>query len=302
MPKMLPQETLLDILAHLSGRDFDVLELVNRALGSLIAAKFDDVPRRVISLMFYEEHVMLTCPWDGWRHVAVMDMPQYLPRSVIAKMVFKSTGSTFTEEAYQALLPCRAHFAADVVCDFHSLSLFPLDILHRALTEVFICNKLIFAEHSSHTMHDLCGYMGEQDLTALPCFASCANLQIAHYDDAFFDANGALEWLLGTHTVAAGVKHLYVGVMDKDSWNDFLRPFIAAVEQQFIQATTPASFNVELSFFVGHGHGPNFGRTRERKNTGTNERLTVDVDMDIRHADGEPVRTKKVTIQRKPTA
>lgn len=59
---------------------------------------------------------------------------------------------------------------------------------------------------------------------------------------------------------------------------------------------------MELSFFVGHGHGPNFGRTRERKNTGTNERLTVDVDMDIRHADGEPVRTKKVTIQRKPTA
>ncbi|KAH7697663.1 hypothetical protein AAVH_35254, partial [Aphelenchoides avenae] len=99
---MLPQETLFDILADLNRRDFDVLELVNRALGSLIAAKFDDAPRRMISLMFYEEgHVMLTCPSDGWRRVPVIELPKYLPRSVVRKMVFKASASAITEEAYQ---------------------------------------------------------------------------------------------------------------------------------------------------------------------------------------------------------
>ncbi|KAH7691216.1 hypothetical protein AAVH_40272, partial [Aphelenchoides avenae] len=108
------------------------------------------------------------------------------------------------------LLACRAHFAADVVCDFHSLSWFPPDMLHRALTEVFICRTLVFAEPACHAIDELRRDRGDQDLAALPCFASCANLQIADYNDAFFDANGALDWLLGTHAVVAGLKRLTV--------------------------------------------------------------------------------------------
>ncbi|KAH7704407.1 hypothetical protein AAVH_28405 [Aphelenchoides avenae] len=298
---MLPQETLFDILAHLSGRDFDVLELVNRALGSLIAAKFDDAPRRMISLMFYEEGlVMLISPSHGWRRVPVVQLPRYLPRSIVTKMVFKAPYDTkavhsFTEEMYQALLPCRAHFAADAVCDFHSLSWFPPDILRRALTEVFICSSLVFAEP---TKHELRRVRGEQDLSALPCFASCTNLQIVHDADVFSDANGALEWLVGARAVATDVKHLSIS----NTCSDFLDAVVDAIEQQFIHATTPVSFNVELMCFVGRGPTPSVGRTRELVNVDTNEQLEVDVDKDVRKPNGEPAFKAKVIIRRMPTA
>lgn len=111
---MLPKETLLDILANLGRRDFDVLELVSRALGSLIAAKFNETPRRAVSLMFYEEgHVMATCPSVGWRRLLVIELPQHLPRSVIMKVTFKSLrGGTFTEEMYQGEESKQAHVRA----------------------------------------------------------------------------------------------------------------------------------------------------------------------------------------------
>lgn len=100
---MLPQETLCDILANLCRRDFDVLELINRALVSLISAKFNDALRRVISLMFYEEGlVMATCPSDGWRRLPIVELPRYLPRSVITKVNIKSgSDHALNEEMYQ---------------------------------------------------------------------------------------------------------------------------------------------------------------------------------------------------------
>ncbi|KAH7712965.1 hypothetical protein AAVH_19683 [Aphelenchoides avenae] len=301
---MLPTETLLDILASLNRRDFDVLELVNRALGSLIISQFNDAPRRLVSLMFFEEgRVMLISPSDGWRRVPVVELPEYLPRSVVTKMVFKApydakTMYSFTEEMYQALLPCRAHFAADAMCDFHSLSWFPPSIFHKALDEVFVCSSLVFAEPAAKVMQELRHVSDEQDLAALPCFASCTNLQIVHDTDVFSDANGALEWLLGTHGVASGGKHLSI----TNTCSGFLVAFVDAIEQQFIHATTPASFNVELLCFVGHSPTPAVGTTRELENVDTNEQLKVVVDTDVRKPNGEPAFKTKVIIRRKPTA
>ncbi|KAH7712969.1 hypothetical protein AAVH_19687 [Aphelenchoides avenae] len=313
--KMLPQETLCDILANLCRRDFDVLELINRALVSLISAKFNDALRRVISLMFYEEGlVMATCPSDGWRRLPIVELPRYLPRSVITKVNIKSgSDHALNEEMYQgenqwvgkrecdqALRPCRAHFAADAVCEFRWLSVFPPEMFYRALTEVFIFNTVVLAKLDSFFDHR--HYTDEQSLPALPCLANCANLQLDEYHSEFFDANGALEWLLGTHAATDSVKHLSIGEIGIDSWNDFLRPFIAAIEQQFLQATSPTSFNVELILFVGHSPAPDLGMTRELKNTDTNERLKVNVDTNVRKPSGEPALKTKVIIQRKPLA
>ncbi|KAH7662377.1 hypothetical protein AAVH_43662, partial [Aphelenchoides avenae] len=94
------------------------------------------------------------------------------------------------------LLPCRAHYASDAVCIFCSLSGFGANMLHRALTEVFTCNTLVFA-----------------------------------YYDERFDANAALEWLLHTHGVDGGMKHLRIGNVH-DKYSDvFPRVFIVAIEQ-----------------------------------------------------------------------
>ncbi|KAH7712964.1 hypothetical protein AAVH_19682 [Aphelenchoides avenae] len=298
--KVLPQETLLDILANLNRHGFDVLKLVNRALRSLICANASNAPRRLISLMFHEdEHVMATCPSDGLRRVPVIELPQYLPWSVIRKMIFRC-GHTLTEEQYQALRPCRAHFAAEAVCEFRGLSMFPPNILYRALTEVFMCSTLVLANFSSF-FHDR-DYTDEQSMPTLPCFANCGSLQIDEYHSEFFDAGGALEWLLGTHATTAGVKHLSIGEIHALYWDDFLRTFIAAIEQQFIHATTPTSFSVDLLFFVGHSPAPDVGTTREHENTDMNERLTIVVDTGVRKPSGEPALKTKVTIQRKPTA
>ncbi|KAH7672988.1 hypothetical protein AAVH_42533, partial [Aphelenchoides avenae] len=117
------------------------------------------------------------------------------------------------------LLACRAHLDADAVCDFHSLLYVP-SILRRALTELFMCNTLLFREFEYSALGDR--------LAALACIANCSTLRIAYYEEAFFDANGALEWLLGTHAVAAGVKHLYIGHIDAKYSDVFANAFIAA--------------------------------------------------------------------------
>lgn len=97
---MLPNDTLFDILADLRRRDLDALELVNRALGSLIPF-VPDAPRRVLSLTFNKKgYVQLTCSSDAFRRVPVVELPPYLPRSVITKMIFTSA-HTITEGTYQ---------------------------------------------------------------------------------------------------------------------------------------------------------------------------------------------------------
>lgn len=75
-------------------------------------------------------------------------------------------------------------------------------------------------------------YSGLGDsLAALPCVANCSTLRIAYYEEVFFDANGALEWLLGTHAVAAGVKHLSIRDIDAKYLGAFLNAFITAIVQ-----------------------------------------------------------------------
>ncbi|KAH7701987.1 hypothetical protein AAVH_30871 [Aphelenchoides avenae] len=295
---MLAQEILFDILSDLNRRDLDALELVNRALGSLITAKFDDAPWRVITVTFCEHgQVMLTCPSDGRRRVSASELPQYIPRSVIAKVVFR-WAHAFIERTYQALLPCRPHLAADAVCDFRSTYVFHPDILRRALTEVLTCSTFVFAEHSSSVMDELRLHMGVRQLAAFPCFANCANLQIAHFDDMFSGANGALKWLVGTHAVAAGVKRLSI----KNTKSSFLVAFVDGIEQQFIHATTPASFNVELMCVVRYGPAPAVGTTRELVNVNTNEKLRLRVDTKVRTPNGWTTSKTKVTIRRKAVA
>ncbi|KAH7701989.1 hypothetical protein AAVH_30873 [Aphelenchoides avenae] len=214
-----------------------------------------------------EGFAMLTCPSDGWRRVRVVELPQYLPRSVVRKMVFKSPYQdknvhSFTEEMYQALLPCRAHFAVDAVCDFHSFS--HPDTIHKAFTEVFMCRTSTSTSGNTLTL-------------------------TAHRVAAWHAC------------VSAGVKRLSIGEIHYLYWDTFLCPFIAAIEQQFIQATSPTSFNVDLLFFVGMNPAPNLGTTRELENIDTNEQLKVIVDADVRKPSGERAFKTKVTIQRKPT-
>ncbi|KAH7712971.1 hypothetical protein AAVH_19689 [Aphelenchoides avenae] len=295
---MLPQETLHDILADLNRRDLDALDLVNRTLRSLITSKFDDAPRRVITVAFCEHgQVMLTCPSDGRRRVSASELPQYLPRSVVKKVVFK-WAHAFIESTYQALLPCRAHLAADAVCDFRSTYVFHPDILRRALTEVLTCSTFVFAEHSSDVMHELRLHVGVRQLAAFPCFAGCANMQIAYFDDMFSGANGALKWLVGTHAVAAGVKRLSI----TNTKSSFLVAFVDAIEQQFIHATTPVSFIVELMCVVRYGPAPAVGTTRELVNVNTNEKLRLRVVTNVRTPNGWTSSKTKVTIRRKVIA
>lgn len=128
-----------------------------------------------------------------------------------------------------ALLPCRAHFVADAVCDFRSMSWLRSAVLRRAFTDAFMCHTLVFAEPTSSTIRHLRIYVGKRNIRALPCFANCANLQIERPHDLFSDANAALEWLLGTHGVARRVRHL--SIRETDYWAAFLRDFIVAVEQ-----------------------------------------------------------------------
>ncbi|KAH7712962.1 hypothetical protein AAVH_19680 [Aphelenchoides avenae] len=199
-----------------------------------------------------------------------------------------------------ALLPCRAHFAADAVCDLRSFSIFGPNIFHRALSELFMCNTLVFAFPDPG--NDFHRYGVERGLAALPCLADCAKLQIADYHRAFFDANGALEWLLGTHSATTSAKDLSIEEIDRYYWDDFPTAFIVAIEQQFIQATTPTSFNVDLLFFVGLGQRPDVGATRELENANTNEQLTIVVDTDVRKPNGKPSYKTKVAILRKPSA
>ncbi|KAH7712968.1 hypothetical protein AAVH_19686 [Aphelenchoides avenae] len=252
---MPPTTVLVSILGFLRRRDLDVLERVDRAFGAVVATHEKHLSRRSLSLMFFnEDGVSLISVRDAMKHVPAVEMPQYLPRSVITKMLFKSR--KWTEEMYQALIPCRAHLDADAAYDFQSLLYVP-NILRRALTELFMCNTL----------------------AALPCVANCSTLRIAYYEEVFFDANGALEWLLGTHAVAAGVKHLSIRDIDAKYLGAFLNAFITAIVQQFIQATTPASFTVELRF----------------SNTVTNEQLEVAVHVPDSF-------TKKVAIHRKSAA
>lgn len=90
-----------------------------------------------------------------------------------------------------------------------------------------MCRTLVFAEHTSAALTNLREHIGEQDLAALPCFANCANLQIAHFDAVFSDATGVLEWLLGTNAATAGAKHLSI----TETSVDFFVALDAAIKQ-----------------------------------------------------------------------
>lgn len=96
-------------------------------------------------------------------------------------------------------------------------------MLYRALTEVFMCSTLIFANFHS--------FFYEQSLTAFPCIANCASLHLDMYRREYFDADGALEWLLGSHGVDTVMKHLCIREMASENWVAFLVPFIVAIEQ-----------------------------------------------------------------------
>ncbi|KAH7704408.1 hypothetical protein AAVH_28406 [Aphelenchoides avenae] len=293
---MLPTTVLVNILGCLRRRDLDVLDLVDRAFAAVIATHENHLPRRSLSLTFFNEGgVSLVSYKDTMKHVQVVELPPYLSHSVITKMLFKSVGArSWTEEMYQALLQCRSHFAAGVLCDFRSLTVFPRDILDRSFTEMFTCSTLVFS-HADYAldMAELRRNEGDE-LATLPCIANCANLQIAHYEEAFFDANGAFEWLLGTHAASADVKHLSIGEIREKYRDVFARALIVAIEQQFIHAITTASFTVELRRSVELSPGPYVGTTRKLENTVTNEQLEVVVAVDA--------SKWKVTIERKPKA
>ncbi|KAH7704409.1 hypothetical protein AAVH_28407 [Aphelenchoides avenae] len=97
---MLPATVLVSILDCLRRRDLEVLELVDRAFGAIVATHVKHLPRRSLSLMLFNEGgVSLISVRDSMKHVPVVEMPQYLPRSVITKMLFKSR--KWTEEMYQ---------------------------------------------------------------------------------------------------------------------------------------------------------------------------------------------------------
>ncbi|KAH7712963.1 hypothetical protein AAVH_19681 [Aphelenchoides avenae] len=294
---MLPSTVLVNILGCLKRRDLDVLELVDRAFGAIIAVHEKYLPRRSLSLTFFNARaVSLVSFNDPVKHVLVEQMHRYLPRSVITKMLFESVRArTWTEEMYQAFLSCRAHLTADAACDFRSLAVFPPDILGRAFTEVFMCKTMVFSNVDCYfDSPEFQRYKDEQNLAALPCIAHCTNLRIANYHEALFDANGALEWLLGTHAAAAGLKRLSIEQIAEKYW-DFPSAFIVAIEQQFIHATTPTSFTLELRCSIQYPPGPDVGTTRVLENTVTKEQLEVVVDT--------PSAFKwKVTMQRKPAA
>lgn len=97
-----------------------------------------------------------------------------------------------------------------------------------------MCSTLVFSHRfEPFEMLELHHDGGEQrpQMIALPCVANCRNLQVARYHETLFDAKGTLEWLLGTHAAAAGVKHLFIGEVGDSNWQVFLSAFIVAIEQ-----------------------------------------------------------------------
>lgn len=97
---MLPSTVLVNILVYLKRRDLDVFELVDRAFGAVIETHENHLPRRSLSLTFFNERgVSLDSFKDTMKYVSVVKMPQYLPHSVVTKMLFRS--HTWTEETYQ---------------------------------------------------------------------------------------------------------------------------------------------------------------------------------------------------------
>ncbi|KAH7726049.1 hypothetical protein AAVH_06492 [Aphelenchoides avenae] len=220
---MLPSTVLVNILVYLKRRDLDVFELVDRAFGAVIETHENHLPRRSLSLTFFNERgVSLDSFKDTMKYVSVVKMPQYLPHSV--------------------------HF------------------FRAALTSPLMPRESSTCFPSSHRTFYRC---------------------VLH-------AKGALERLLGTHAPAAGVKHLFIEDIDVEYSDAFCSTFIAALEQQFIHATTPASFTVELGCSVERQPGPAV-ETRPFENPVTNEQLEVVVNT-------PNAFKRKVTIRRKPAA
>lgn len=110
---MLPDDVLEDILVGLNRRNLDALEIVSRALSSLIVARFDDYPRRTISLMFNdgalihatpyserdvrawqqtlrEQLITVCCPQYPVAVIPVEDLQRYIGRSSIRRVAFKN--------------------------------------------------------------------------------------------------------------------------------------------------------------------------------------------------------------------
>ncbi|KAH7712967.1 hypothetical protein AAVH_19685 [Aphelenchoides avenae] len=258
---MLPSTVLLSILRCLSD-DLDVLELVDRAFGAVIVAHEKHLPRRSLSLTFFNEgDVSLISFKDTVVHVRVVDIHRYLPRSVITKLLFRPT-HTFTECTLQGLNACCAYLADEAV--------------------------FIFSEgRQNHFSEDAL----PRNAAELPWLANCASLQIDEYREQFFDAEGALAWLLATHSTAVHrEKHLSLKSCLADDDMNFCRPLVVAIEKQFAGATLPSAFKLELSFLIPETEAGPFGETRESINVNTHEKLSV--------GQGVRVFEVKINIQR----
>ncbi|KAH7697662.1 hypothetical protein AAVH_35253 [Aphelenchoides avenae] len=246
---MLPSTVLVNILGCLKRRDLDVLELVGHAFEAVIAAHEKHLPRRSLSLTFFNEgDVSLISFKDTMVHVRVVEMQRYLPRSVVTKMLFRPT-HTFTQCTLQGLISCSEHLANEGV------------FIYEGRRDRFSQDAL------------------PHNAAALPWLANCASLQIDEYREEFFDADGALAWLLATHSNAVHrEKHLPLKRCLADVMN-FCRPLVVAIEKQFAEATSPSAFKLELSFLIPEEETGPFGQTRTVVSDSTQEQLAVEVQQ-----------------------
>ncbi|KAH7704404.1 hypothetical protein AAVH_28402 [Aphelenchoides avenae] len=268
----LPSTVLVNILGCLKRRDLDVLELVDRAFGALVDTHEKHLPRRALSLTFFNEgDASLISFKDTMVHVRVVEMQRYLAHSTITKMFFRPT-HTFTECTLQGLNACCAYLADE--------------------------GAFIYEGRRGHYSEDALPH----NTAALPWLANCASLQIDEYREEFFDADGALAWLLATHSTAVHrEKHLSLKRCLADVMN-FCRPLVVAIEKQFADATSPSTFKLELSFLIPEEDAGPFGETRTVVNDSTHEKLLVEVQH-VHHAwVQQVVRIVEVTItiQRQP--
>ncbi|KAH7712960.1 hypothetical protein AAVH_19678 [Aphelenchoides avenae] len=142
-PTTLPSTVLVDILSCLKRRDLDVLELGNQALGAVVDTHEKHLPRRSLSLTFFNEwDVSLVSFKDTTKQVPVVELPPYLPRSVITKMLFRST-HTVTMSTYKGLRTCREYFAEEAACFFPSTFRLQKGLLLEFYTTLLPCHTLI---------------------------------------------------------------------------------------------------------------------------------------------------------------